>query len=80
MSTPKRKHQSISIETKKQIIDALATKSYGQLAKNFNLPKSTVATIVKSKDRVLAAIDNGTGAKRACLKPAKNEDLMSAHY
>jgi hypothetical protein len=39
MATPKRKHQGISIETKKQIIDASATKSYGDLAKDFGLSK-----------------------------------------
>lgn len=78
-TTPKRKRQQISIETKKQIIDASsAKKTYGQLATDFKLPKSTISTIVKDKDRILAAIDEGTGAKRKRLMTGKHVNLEAA--
>lgn len=80
MSTPapKRKRQQISVEVKKQIIDASATKSYGQLATDFKLPKSTISTIVKDKEKTLAAIDGGFDAKRKRLTTGRNEDLEAS--
>lgn len=86
MSTQKRKRQTISIETKKQIIDAKAadsSKSYANLAKDFSkngliLTKANVQTIIGDKDKILAAIDDGIGAKRARVKPSKYEDLEAA--
>lgn len=76
--TPKRKRQQISVETKKQIIDASATKSYNDLATDFKLSKSTISTIVKDKETILAAIDGGTKAKRKRLRTAKDTDLEAA--
>jgi transposase-like protein len=79
MTTPKRKQQSISLETKQKIItESAAGKSYGQLAKDFGLAKSTVSTIVSNKDKISNAIEGGIGAKRARLTNAKNPDLEEA--
>ena len=86
MSTLKRKRQTISIEIKKQIIDAKAadsSKSYADLARDFSnggltLDKGNIQAILNKKDEILAAIDKGIGAKRAHLKPAKYEDLETA--
>ena len=58
MSTPKRKHQGISIAPKKKIIDASSAKSYGQLATDFGLSRSTISTICgRDKQKILDAID-----------------------
>uniref|UniRef100_A0A914DHY7 HTH psq-type domain-containing protein n=1 Tax=Acrobeloides nanus TaxID=290746 RepID=A0A914DHY7_9BILA len=69
MATPsKRKQQSISIETKRKIInESEAGKSYGKLAREYELPRSTVQTIVENKAKILEAIDSGIGPKRARL-------------
>uniref|UniRef100_A0A914DN42 HTH psq-type domain-containing protein n=1 Tax=Acrobeloides nanus TaxID=290746 RepID=A0A914DN42_9BILA len=77
MATPsKRKQQSISIETKRKIIDeSEAGKSYGKLTREYELPRSTVQTIVENKAKILEAIDSGIGPKRARLTTAKNPEL-----
>ncbi len=61
MSTQKRKRQTISIEIKKQIIDAKAadsSKSYAELAKDFSkggltLTKGNVQVILKHQVQTL---------------------------
>lgn len=80
MATPsKRKQQSISIETKRKIIDeSEAGKSYGKLAREYELPRSTVQTIVENKAKILEAIDSGIGPKRARLTTAKNPELEAS--
>lgn len=80
MSTQKRKRQAISIETKKEILDeASKGKSLGDLAEKFGISsRSTVQGILENKDKILDAIENGIGGKRARLKPAKYEDLEAA--
>lgn len=82
----KRKRQSISIQIKKQIIDAYeadSSKSYNDLAKEFSkdglsLTKSNVQSVINAKDKILNAVDNGIGAKRVRLTNAKYEDLEAA--
>uniref|UniRef100_A0A914CFI3 HTH psq-type domain-containing protein n=1 Tax=Acrobeloides nanus TaxID=290746 RepID=A0A914CFI3_9BILA len=80
MATPsKRKQQSISIETKRKIIDeSEAGKSYGKLAREYELPWSTVQTIVENKAKILEAIDSGIEPKRARLTTAKNPELEAS--
>jgi len=86
MSAQKRSRQSISIEVKKQIIDAKSansSKTYGDLAKEFSnsklkLTDNNIKTIIRDKDKIIEAIDKGIGGKRARLKPAKYEDLEEA--
>lgn len=71
-TTPNRKRQQISIEIKKQIIDASATKSYDQLTTEFKLSNSTISTIVQNKSKILEAIAEGTGAKQKRLRAANS--------
>jgi len=79
MSAQKRKRQTISIEIKKQIIDASSVgNSLGDLATKFGIPRSTIQGIIQKKDDILEAIDSGVSGKRAHLKPAKYEDLEYA--
>ena len=83
MSTPKRKRQQISVETKKKIIDeneAHPSKSYAELARQFGIQggKSTVQSIVRDKKKILAAIDDGVGAKRKKLFTGRSVDLEAA--
>ena len=86
MSAQKRSRQSISIEVKKQIIDAKSansSKTYGDLAKEFSddklkLTDENIKRVFRDKDKILAAVDNGIGGKRARLRPAKYEDLEEA--
>lgn len=85
-SVQKRKRQTIPIEIKKQIIDAKAadsSKSYAELAKDFSknglsLTKGNVQRILNEETRIIEAIENGAGPKRANLKPAKHENLETA--
>lgn len=83
MSTPKRKRQQIFVETKKKIIDeneAHPSKSYADLARQFGIQcgKSTVQSIVRDKKKILAAIDDGVGAKRKKLFTGRSRDLEAA--
>ena len=86
MTTPKRKRQTISIEIKKQIIDAAAAdpkKSYADLATEFSnnqltLTSENMKRVFRDKDKILNAIDDGIGAKRARLTTGRHADLEAA--
>jgi hypothetical protein len=77
---PKRKRQTISLGEKELIIDASATKTTAQLRSHFNnnYSESTIRTIIKDKDKILQAIDDGAGGKRAKLRGAKHPNLEEA--
>jgi hypothetical protein len=66
MSAPKRKHQQILIETKKDY-RCIGNEDYSDLVKDSKLTKSTLFTIVKNKQKILGEIDDGVGAKREKL-------------
>ncbi|KAE9546906.1 hypothetical protein FO519_009882 [Halicephalobus sp. NKZ332] len=86
MATPERKRQSISIELKKKIIDASETdpkKSLAKLAEEFSigkitLTKSTIQAILKDKDEILKAINDGVDGKRLRLTTGRYADLEKA--
>lgn len=86
MSTQKRKRQSISVELKKKIIDekdAHPSKSYPNLAKQFTtdkikLSEDNIKRIFRDKDKILAAINEGAGAKRKRLTTGRNVELEAA--
>jgi hypothetical protein len=83
METPnkrKRKRQAISLDEKKSIIDASETKTNAQLVAHFNnkYGESTIRNIVNGKEKILKAINDGAGGKRANLKGAKNPNLEEA--
>ncbi len=83
METPnklKRKRQTISFDEKKAIIEASKTKNVPAVSKHFNnkYPESTIKTILKNKDSILKAIDDGIGGKRAILKSLNHPELKEA--
>jgi hypothetical protein len=79
MTTPnKRKRRTITIETKKQTINASAIKKAADLVKEFGLPESSIRTIIKDKDKIQTATDDGVGGKRAKSKAVKEPELEEA--
>uniref|UniRef100_A0A914NRT3 HTH CENPB-type domain-containing protein n=1 Tax=Meloidogyne incognita TaxID=6306 RepID=A0A914NRT3_MELIC len=82
--TPKR--QKISIELKKKIIDyylANPKTSLKQIAEefsNFNvlLKKSSIHSILKNKQNIIAAIDNGIKIKRSHLTKGRHANFDDA--
>lgn len=83
METPnnrKRKRQTISLAEKQSIIEASKTKTTAQLVKHFNnkYADSTIDGILKSKDKILKAIDDGAGGKRKIVRAVKHPKLEEA--
>jgi hypothetical protein len=84
MTTPnsrKRNRQTIPLEEKQTIIEASETKpKTSDLATHFKnkYAESTIRTILKNKDKIQKAIDDGAGDKRGTLKGAKNSNLEQA--
>jgi hypothetical protein len=83
MATPnnKRKRQSISLATKLQIIEASKTiPKLVDLVKHFESKyvESTIRGILNNENKILQAIEDGVGGKRANLKGAKNPELEEA--
>jgi hypothetical protein len=81
MTTPnKRKRRTITIETKKQVINASAIKKAADLVKEFGLFESSIRTIIKDKDKdkIQTATDDGVGGKRAKSKAVKEPELEEA--
>ena len=68
----------ISLQLKKEVIEASDDKSLAELSKEFNLPRSSIQNIVSNKETILSAIDDGSESKRAWLKTAKHENLEEA--
>uniref|UniRef100_A0A915EDR3 HTH psq-type domain-containing protein n=1 Tax=Ditylenchus dipsaci TaxID=166011 RepID=A0A915EDR3_9BILA len=68
-STPTNK-RVISFNTKLAIIEAATCINKSQLARQFNLPKSTVKGILSNKDAILKAICQGKDSRKSRLKPA----------
>jgi hypothetical protein len=79
-NSSRRKRSVITLETKRQIIEASAGKSSSDLGKQFNLPPTTIRTILQSKETVLGAIERGNEAKRACIQPVKHANLEKAVF
>lgn len=80
MATPngkKRKRQTISLIEKQAIIEASKTRTPAQLVTHFNNKYSdpTIRTIIKDKDKILKAIDDGAGKKRANVSKPKHSSL-----
>ncbi|KAH6928832.1 hypothetical protein HPB50_020129 [Hyalomma asiaticum] len=61
-STKKRPHQALSLEKKLQILQELDRSglSKTEVAKKFNIPKSTLSRILKNKETIEGAVKNGT--------------------
>ena len=77
-SLTSKKRRLVTLETKKQIIEASANKNPKKLSEQFGLPQSTVKTILRDKAAILKAISTGAEGKRVKLRGAKHEDLEEA--
>ena len=78
------KHRSIDLATKIAVIDAVeaGTRNKTEIAKSFSLPKSTLSTILKNKDRLresyaTASFDRGRKRLRLAAHPDIEEVLFS---
>ncbi|KAI6177680.1 hypothetical protein M3Y97_00934600 [Aphelenchoides bicaudatus] len=82
MTTPnKRKHQIISLSEKQSIIEkSITMPKTADLVKHFDnkYTESTIRTIVKNKDIIQKAIDDGVIGNRIRLKVAKHANLEEA--
>lgn len=63
METPKKRHV-ISLEVKKQVIEAAVNKKPKEISDKFGLPQSTVKTILGNKVAILKALDEGSEARQ----------------
>jgi len=78
-SSIKRHRREIDLATKKAIIEASATESnQTKLAKLFNIPRTTIAGILKGKEGIESAIDAGHEVKRSRLSKGKYLDVEKA--
>ncbi|KAH6922631.1 hypothetical protein HPB50_017364 [Hyalomma asiaticum] len=86
-STKKRPHQALSLEKKLQILQDLDRSglSKTEVAKKFNIPKSTLSRILKNKEAIEGAVKNGTFTSRRMRmrttpipKPATDSNLPKA--
>ncbi|KAI1710591.1 tc5 transposase DNA-binding domain-containing protein [Ditylenchus destructor] len=79
-SSPSRKsspsRRVLTLQKKKEILDAYEQeKSWVVLSKQFDLPDSTIRTIVSNKHKILSALDEGCQAKRSRVFTAKHEEI-----
>jgi hypothetical protein len=78
MSTPK-KRSAITLEVKKAIIEAAnENNNQSALAKQFNIPRTTISGILKERLGILKVIENGGSAKPSRLTPMKHKDTAKA--
>uniref|UniRef100_A0A915DU17 HTH CENPB-type domain-containing protein n=1 Tax=Ditylenchus dipsaci TaxID=166011 RepID=A0A915DU17_9BILA len=80
MSTLSKKRRVILLEDKKKI-NALVDqkKTYAKIGTKFGgLSKSTIATIVKDRQAVHSAIEDGNSSKRARLQPVMHHDVKES--
>uniref|UniRef100_A0A1I8BI59 HTH CENPB-type domain-containing protein n=1 Tax=Meloidogyne hapla TaxID=6305 RepID=A0A1I8BI59_MELHA len=76
----RRKRTLITLATKKSIIEASIGKTSSEVGKLFDLPSSTIRSILQSKNIILGALERGTEERRSCIQPVKNENLDSAIF
>jgi hypothetical protein len=77
-NSAKRKRSVITLETKRQIIDASVGKTSSDLSKQFSLPAVTIRSILGKKAEIINAIDQGNEAKRARLRPVIHQTIDDA--
>jgi len=80
-NTRKRKRQTISLDEKQLIIEASKAKpKTSDLVAHFNnkYKESAIRGILKKKDDIQKAIDDGAGGKRSILRSVKHPELEEA--
>ncbi|CAJ0952797.1 unnamed protein product, partial [Mesorhabditis belari] len=78
LQAPPRTKRRLDLAIKKQIIDAAMTKKISQVAMEFDLPQSTVSTILKNRVRISEIIDCGVNTKRSRVSYCKHPELEDA--
>ena len=76
----KRKRSGLDLKTKINIINEVEKQNSNKtlIAKQFNIPKSTLSTILRNKDKICAAIATGNvGMKSKRFRGADYNDLES---
>ncbi|CAK5080886.1 unnamed protein product [Meloidogyne enterolobii] len=76
----RRKRTLITLATKRDIIETSVGKTSSQVGKLFDLPSSTIRSILQSKNIILGALERGAEEKRSCIQPVKNENLDNAIF
>ena len=76
----RRKRTLITLATKRRIIETSVGKTSSQVGKLFDLPSSTIRSILQSKNIILGALERGAEEKRSCIQPVKNENLDNAIF
>ena len=71
-----QKRTAVTLNTKKEIIEAAENSSNKtELANQFGIKRPTLQNILKNKEGILAAIDDGNSAKRKRVTKGKHEDV-----
>lgn len=80
MNRLKQKYTTKSVKEKAKALDDLQNGlSNKEVAKKYNVPKNTLSTWVKNKEKILKAYEEGH-AKRQRLKTAEFENIDAATY
>uniref|UniRef100_A0A915EDH6 HTH psq-type domain-containing protein n=1 Tax=Ditylenchus dipsaci TaxID=166011 RepID=A0A915EDH6_9BILA len=80
MLPPSRKRRVISLDQKKEIIEASVGKNSKDMSTEFGIPASSVRNILSDKAAILKATEKSGYRKRVHLKSAKHEDLEKAIF
>lgn len=74
----KRKRNNISLNDKLSVIQASKNKRVFELVKEFGLSEGTIRGIIKDKEKLLAAAEEGNTGKKSKLRGAKHDELENA--
>ena len=79
MKPSKQARKNLTLNEKKQIIEAASDNvTQTELAKRFEVPRTTIIGIIKSKEMIQNAIESGNASKRIRIKSSRNEELEQA--
>ncbi|KAI1699773.1 tc5 transposase DNA-binding domain-containing protein [Ditylenchus destructor] len=68
-------HRTMTLLEKEMVIKAAAQKSQREVAQYFGIDRSMVSRIMRSKDAIRKALDEGANGNRMRMKGAKHEQL-----
>ena len=63
-----KKRSTISLETKLKIIEDAKSNNNSKLARMYGLKRTTIIEILRVKDKIMQAVDDGYGINRKNLK------------
>ena len=70
-----KKRTTISRETKLKIIEDAKSNNNSKLARMYGLKRTTIIEILRVKDKIMQAVDDGYGTNRKNLKNAESPVL-----